>query len=252
MQVRYFDVNEQGCSVRCKLYCADAHDIRRVIVHCHGFGSHKDAKSGEKFAQRAVSKRRGTAVVGFDWPCHGEDARKNLTLADCDTYLGLVVSYVRQTFETDELYAYATSFGGYLMLKYLAEHENPFRKVALRCPAVHMRRSLVDAIMSADELNKLSHGKPVLVGFERKVKVDQRFLDDLAAFDVTAREYYDVAESIVVVHGTADEIVSFQAVKSFAEDNVIEFVPVEGADHRFRDPKKMDWAISRIIDFFEL
>ena len=25
---KYFDINESGCSVRCKLYCADPHSIR--------------------------------------------------------------------------------------------------------------------------------------------------------------------------------------------------------------------------------
>ena len=252
MQQKYFDINEQGRSVRCKLYCADAHDVRQVIVYCHGFGGHKDAKAGEKFAERAVAKRRGTAVVAFDWPCHGTDARKSLTLADCDTYLGLVVAHAKRALGADGLYAYATSFGGYLTLKCLAEHGNPFRKVALRCPAVDMRRSLVEAIMSRGDTERLARGKPVLAGFDRKVKIEQAFLDDLAAFDVRAREYFDFADDILVVHGDADEIVPFDVSRDFAEANVIEFVPVPGADHRFRDPRKMDWAISRIIDFFEL
>ena len=45
-----------------------------------------------------------------------------------------------------------------------------------------------------------------------------------------------------ILHGTADEIVSFDVARQFAEDNVIEFVAVDGADHRFHDPKKMDAA----------
>ena len=109
---KYFDINESGCSIRCKLYCVDPHAVKRVIVFCHGFAGHKDTKSAETFAARAVTKRKGTAVVVFDWPAHGEDARKNLLLEDCDEYLSIVIAYAREHFGTDELYAYGTSFGG--------------------------------------------------------------------------------------------------------------------------------------------
>ena len=34
------------------------------------------------------------------------------------------------------------------------------------------------------------------------------------------------------------------------EDDVIELVPVEGADHPFRNPKLMDTAIHTIVEFF--
>ena len=249
---KYFDINEAGASIRCKLYCADARAVGRVIVFCHGFGGHKDNRAAETFAERAVAKRKGTAVVVFDWPCHGSDARKNLLLEDCDLYLGTVVEYVRRQFETDELYAYGTSFGGYLLLKYIAEHGNPFRKVALRCPAIDMYSTLIGAVATEDDLHKIAAGKPVLVGFDRKVKVSSQFLDDVKANDVRQNEYFDVAEDLLIIHGTADEIVPFEMSATFADDNVIELVPIEGADHRFHDPRKMDAAIARIIDFFEL
>ena len=248
---KYFDINEQGCSIRCKLYCADAKNVRRVIVCCHGFGSSKDSKSYETFAERAVAKRKGTAVIVFDWPCHGDDARKNLRLDDCEAYIRLVTDYAHSHFGIDELYAYGVSFGGYLLLKYLAQNGNPFRKVALRCPALTMYRSLTDNIMAAGDEEKLKAGKPVLVGFDRKVKISPEFMDELAAFDVTTLEYFDYADDILIVQGTADEIVSFEVAREFADANVIEFVAVEGADHRFHDPKKMDLAISRILAFFE-
>ena len=249
---KYFDINEQGCSVRCKLYCEDAAAVKRVIVCCHGFASSKESASYETFATRAVAKRKGTAVIAFDWPCHGEDARKNLLLSECETYLSLVVEYARARFDTQELYAYGVSFGGYLLLKYLAEVGSPFRKVALRCPAIHMRQTLEEAILSDEDLRKLQAGKAILVGFERKVKITREFLDALEAADVASWSYFDFADDLLIVQGTADELVSYVSVVAFADDNVIELFAVEGADHRFHDPRKMDAAIARIIDFFEL
>ena len=248
---KYFDINESGCSIRSKLYCGKPDDVRRVVVFCHGFGGHKDNKAAETFAHRIIAQWKGTAVVTFDWPCHGEDARKHLSLVDCDTYLGIVVSYVQRRFQTDELYAYGTSFGGFLLLKYLLDHGNPFRRIALRCPAVDMLGTFMRVIATPDDLRKLEAGKTILAGFDRKVKIDKSYLEELRALDIQDREFFDYAESILILQGTADEVVSYETTAKFADDNAIEFVPVEGADHRFHDPKKMDMAIARIISFFE-
>lgn len=247
-----FDINERGSSIRCILYCNNSRDVSRVIVVCHGFSGHKDTRSTQTFAQRAVSKRRGTAVVAFDWPCHGSDARKNLRLDDCDAYLSTVVDYCRSRFGTDELYAYGTSFGGYLLLKYLSEHGNPFCKVSLRCPAINMHDSLLGAMASEDDLHKLAAGKPVLAGFERKVRVTPEFVAELAEADIRQREFFDYADDLLIVHGTEDAVVPFEVSRAFADNNVIEFVAVEGANHRFNDPRKMDVAIARTIEFFGL
>ena len=43
---------------------------------------------------------------------------------------------------------------------------------------------------------------------------------------------------------------SSEAEAEELQNNVITFVPVEGADHPFRDPKLMDFAIHTIIEFF--
>ena len=41
-------------------------------------------------------------------------------------------------------------------------------------------------------------------------------------------------------------------LQEFAENNIIEFIPVEGADHRFRNERKMETAIKSILDFYDL
>ena len=58
------------------------------------------------------------------------------------------------------------------------------------------------------------------------------------------------ADDMMILHGTADTTVPIEDSRAFAENNVITFVPVEGADHPFRDPKLMDFAIHTIIEFF--
>lgn len=248
---RYFEINENGHNVRCKLYCSDPQNIRKIAVFCHGFGGHKDNSAAAKFAQRMLSKYKGTGLVTFNWPCHGDDVKKKLCLEDCNAYLGLVVRYLKQKYEPQELNAYATSFGGYLTLKYLVENGNPFRKVALRCPAVNMYDVLTKAIMAGQELEKLQKGKDVPVGFDRKIMVSPQFLQELQANDIRDYDYLDYAEDILILHGTQDEIVPYEEVYAFAEDNLIEFISVEGADHRFRHPQAMELAIKKILGFFQ-
>lgn len=248
---RYFEINEGGHNVRCKLYCGDVHDIRKIVVFGHGFGGHKDNGAAEKFAHRMISKHKGTALVTFNWPCHGDDVKKKLALEDCNTYLSLVVDSLRRRYEETALYAYGTSFGGYLMLKFIAEQGNPFCKIALRCLAVNMYDVLTGAIMAADEMEKLQKGREISVGFDRKIPVSPRFLEELQVNDIRKLDYLEWAEEILVLHGTADEIVPFSAAQAFCEEQLIEFVPIEGADHRFRDMKKMDQAMKLILEFYQ-
>lgn len=249
---KYFDVNEAGHSIRCKLYCNDIRGIKKVILFGHGFGGHKDTKAAERFAEAVLSKYKGVAVMTFNWPCHGDDVKKKLVLADCDTYLSLLIAYIKKQYGTEELYAYATSFGGYLFLKYISEHGNPFRKMVLRCPAVNMYQSLTERVITPQEAEKLEKGKEVLVGFDRKIAVNRQFLADLQAADITRRDYLDYAEDILILHGTKDEIVPLETVQTFADNNLIECEAVEKADHRFQDPAIMGAAIKRMLAFLNL
>lgn len=249
---RYFEINEQGHNIRCKLYCRDIHTIRQVVVFCHGFGGHKDNSAAAKFAERLTSKHKYAALVTFNLPCHGDDVKKKLTLELCMTYLELVLGHVREKFDTEELYSYATSFGGYLTLLYLSRMGSPFRKIVLRCPAIPMAEILMDTIATAGDAEQLRKGREVTVGFDRKVPVSPAFLRELEENDIRKTDYLDWAEDILILHGTQDEIVPIQGTETFCEENLIEFIPVEGADHRFRNPRAMDLAIKNILDFYHL
>ena len=44
----------------------------------------------KEFAEKLLSKCGNVMVVVFDWPAHGDDIRKRMTLAECCDYLELV------------------------------------------------------------------------------------------------------------------------------------------------------------------
>ncbi len=245
-----FTVSSNGVSISCKLYAGELSDVKSVVLFGHGFGGSKDNKAAEKLAKRLISKNKGVVLIIFNWPCHGDDVRKTLRLDDCGRYLEEMLAYVGSAYPDAELYGSATSFGGYLYLKYISEHGSPFKKLCLRCPAVDMYDVLTQNILTEDDIKKLEKSKPVLVGFDSKIRIDKAFLDSLKEADITEREFIDWAEDILIIHGSRDEVVPFGAVRDFADANIIEFDPVEGADHKFHDPVKMDHVLKRFAAFF--
>ena len=250
---KHFDINRGGFSIRSKLIINNNDKSTRsfddVVIVTHGFGSNKETAGTLHFGEHLTSKYKGFAVIAFDWPCHGMDARKKLTVEECLTYLTLVVEYAKEELGAKRVYNYSSSFGGYLTLRYLIEVGNQFTKIALRCPAIHMYQSMM-SYLSEEDKAKLQKGKEISVGFERKMKVDRSFFDDLKNFDVMDHEYFDFADNMLIIHGTKDEMIPIEDSKAFAENNVIEFIPVEGANHPFQNPNHMALATHKIIEFF--
>ena len=249
MKAQDYTVSRNGYNVSCKLYYEDKKAIPAVVLFGHGFGGHKDNKAAEKFAERALDKLK-LCTVTFNWPCHGDDVRKKLRLGDCDGYIAAVIEDIRARYGDPALYGYATSFGGYLFLKYISDHGSPFRRMALRCPAVDLYRIQTEKIMTPEELLRIEKGKETAVGFDRKVALDREYLDQIKAVDLLGRDFTLWMDDVLILQGLRDEIVDPDTVRRFADDQLMEFVPVEHADHRFQDPRAMDEAIKAILDFF--
>lgn len=248
---KYFDINEQGFSVRCKYYYdKNPHTAERIVIATYGFGGNKDNKAVEKFADRLISKYHGYGVICFDWPCHGKDARNRLDAEECITYLDLAVRYAREVMHAEHVYNYSSSFGAYITLRYLEEKgEDPFEKTAFRCPALRIYDSLT-AHLSEDDWGKMKKGKEITMGYDRKMKIGADFFEDLRTHDVSSGDFISYADSILMIHGTKDEMVPIAVTREFSENNVIDLIEVDGADHPFSNPKHMDLAIQKIISFF--
>lgn len=248
---KYFDINEEGFSIRCKIYYnKNLHNHTDVVIATYGFGGNKDNKAIEKFADRITTKYKGYVVVCFDWPCHGADARNKLIPEECMKYMELVIGYVKNELKAERIYNYSSSYGAYITLRYLNElGSNPFDKIAFRCPAITIYDALADHITDA-EWGKLNKGKDILRGHERKIKVSKEFLDNLKEHDVREYDFMEFADEIIMLHGTKDDAIPIEIVQEFSDNNVIELYVVEKADHPFSNPDYMDFAIQKMIEFF--
>lgn len=247
---KYFEINVNKHNIRCKSYVGDPKKVKRMVIFLTGFAGHKDHGAAEKFADRMLSKYKDIAVLTFNWPSHGDDVKKRITLQDCLEYLSLVLDYVRDTYDAPKVYAYTISYGGYVVLRYINLFGNPFQKLALRCPAVNMHESLTQSIMRRDEYDLILKGKAVPVGFDRKIEVGPDFLQELAEADIRKMSFLDYADDILMIQGTADEVIPYDEVHAFSEDNVIELLTVEGADHRFQNPNHLEIVTKAVIEHF--
>ncbi len=247
-----FDIISNGLSIKCRLYYTELKNIEKIILSCHGFAGSKDNSFSKKLANDYYKINPEIGVLVFDWPCHGNDVRQTLNLNMCDQYLSAVINYIQNNLRITELYAQGTSFGGYLILKYLLEHENPFKKIALRCPAINMYDVLTRSILSEDEFTRIMKEKIVQTGFSRKIKISKQLLSELHENNISTADFSDFSDILIIIQGTQDEIVSFDYVSKFADDNIIEFYPVEGADHTYKDPSKMRYCLDLIENFFSI
>lgn len=250
MAPRYFDINAKGHSIKCKIYCDNIRELQKIVVFAHGFGGHKDNKAAERFAETIMSKVKKVGVITFDLPAHGSDVKKKITLEDCYLYFDLLLEYIKEQMKIETIYMYATSFGGFLTLNYIQQRGNPFCKIALRCPAICMYDAMAGRILTDENKELLEKGKDVLAGFDRKIKLDKAFMDEIQSIDLMQMDFIDFADDMLIIHGTNDEIIPIDRVREFSENNVIEFIEVEGADHRFKDVSMMLLAHSKIINFY--
>lgn len=249
MNIKEFSIHDSQSNICCVLYSGDG-AIERAVIYCHGFAGHKGTRAAARFAEYMLPKYKDMAVLCFDWPCHGDDVRKKLCLADCSAYLGAVIRYAKEILNAGEIDCYATSFGAYLTLKYVAEDGDPFRLIALRSPAVNMYE-VMNSLLTDENRTQIRKGKNTLVGFDRKIAVGKAFLDELKQADIAEVDYRSIADSVLIMHGNKDEVVPFDAVSRFAERSQIDFIPFPNADHRFSDPKQMTEAIQYVEAFFE-
>lgn len=247
---KYLNINGNGCSIKCKLFSNGAFSFENVVICCHGFSGNKESTAFKKLAEKILPLSKSTAIIAYDLPCHGEDARPNIDLNACELYLTTLIDYARTKLKAANFYACCTSFGGYILLNYIHSHGNPFKKAVLRCPAVTMHKLITETIISADDMKKLNKTKSAMAGFDKKIKVTKKFIDELEVNDINAYDFSSFKNDLLIIHGTDDDIVPFDVVKQFAMDNQIPFIATAGADHRYKNPVHMSCFVNSAYEHF--
>ena len=109
-----------------------------IIVAMHGFCGDTESSCISALEKRALELNIG--LITFDWAGHGESEAtgEQLTINNCMADIDSIIEHVKESHPEAKLVAFSTSFGGYLTLLYLRNHETVFDQVILRSPAIHM------------------------------------------------------------------------------------------------------------------
>lgn len=241
VDLKKFALQTEDYSIPCKLFTAG--DPEFVVIGVHGFAGDKESSVLAALADR-LCRMKG-ALLCFDFPAHGESAAPDacLRVGNCRRDLLCVVDYVRRNFPDRGYGLFATSFGGYITL--LCSEELKDFRIILRAPAVTMARSFMECIVSVTEKEFLEAGGATC-GFERKMFVPYEFYRDLLDNSVAVPE-----EEILIIHGTEDDVIPYEAVKTLAEEHPqVRLISVEGADHRFKGPGECEMIVEKSVQWF--
>lgn len=233
-----FGIKHSDYEIKCKIFCPS--ETVGVIFGVHGFAGDKESSVLSALAKELNA--RGYSLICFDFPAHGKSEADDsfLRVDACKRDLLTVIGYFMHRLGDVKYGIFATSFGGYITL--LCADELRGFKVMLRAPAVTMARSFIDVILPISYEEFIENGYAIC-GFDKKMRVSVDFYNDLLANPPIIPDY-----PICIIHGTADDVIPYSAVKEIAEQfPTVELITVEAADHRFKRKGELDRIIEESI-----
>lgn len=261
MNERYLKIEE----IPAKLFSGEKYE--RCVLALHGLGGSKESYAIKQLAERLCP--RGFAVLAFDWRCHGERkcGFEELTVENCFEDLRAAERWLRENISED-ISVFATSFGGYVTLLGTLRGKAPYRRIALRVPAVNMAESLVScARVSAEEKsarpaeNLPDPNAPILeaarkTGFFRvrtgaeyivPFSVYEEFSDNSCMVEIPALREIPAA----VVYAENDELVRRADTEKFLALNpAVKSRMISGCGHRMAESEeKLFEALDFAADF---
>lgn len=252
MVSKAFSFTADGSEIHCLSYSVPHRPVKTAVLSFHGFSSSKNTSSGVALADALLAKNPDCTVIYFDLPCHGDDTCEKLTVEGCLRYTTLVRNYVHDTMGIRDICLYGTSFGGYLALLCASRRPEDYRRIVLRCPGVELISAFRKNILAPGEFERIQNGEKLPAGLGTKLEITKTFFDEIEANPLSDCDFSPVRDKLLIIQGTADEVVSCEAVKAFAERNSIPVILVPGADHRFLDKDKMSFAMQQLISFMGL
>lgn len=234
-------------TIPCALTVSDDEAPGRVVLGVHGFAGSKDDAIQRDLAEEMALF--GAAAIRFDFPAHGENPEKELTLAGCVGTLVEVARYAREEYpEVSDLCLFATGFGAYVTLLALPElMKLPGRvKLVLQTPSVRMERTLL--AMTGLTSQTLWAMDRYTLPTPRPLTVTCRFYEELAAHNTMA----EVPIPMLILHGQQDAYVAEEDLRMFYDLNdQAELVILPGVTHQFLEPGAWDMVVDLTRDWFD-
>lgn len=242
MHIFEFEIQSDKYAVPCKLYEPQIMP-QLVVIGVHGFAGDKESSVLSALAQSLCDKN--SALVCFDFPAHGKSLAEDsaLSVSNCKNDLEKVIGYVKNRYPHSRYGIFATSYGGYITLLSMPRLSD--FSIVLRAPAVYMDKVFTEKLIPISKAEFISKGGAQL-GFERQMLVSSSFLDELKSNPVN-----DIKTPLMIIHGTKDDIVSYQDIEDFCKKNEgVRLIPIENADHRFKNAGEIDLIIKNAMEWY--
>lgn len=241
---------------------------KAVVCLLHGHGEHV----GRYQHVMAHLAENDIACVAFDFRGHGKSEGRRGHMPSMDLILDDVeesLKFARLSFLDIPMFLFGHSFGGCVTLNYVLKKplseltgfvaSSPWLALAFEPPSWKVKMgeimaSILPRFSLTSELNPehLSKDKQVVVDYSSDPlvhnKISAKFFSEVVkAGDFVSQNASDTKILGLVYHGTADQIISFQATKDAAEKSKkIEFHGLDGVFHEPHNDLEKDEVMKLI------
>ncbi len=242
-----------------------------AVGFVHGMGEHS-ARYQHVAAAFAEAK---IASMGYDRRGHGQSEGKRGHTISFEAFIEevkMLVTNLKKTYGDIPVFLYGHSMGGNLVLNYLVSEEvevdgiiasAPWIQLAFKPSPVKIQagkwvRSLLPGLSMKNELNPDFLSR---IPAEVKAYVDDPLVHDKITPNTGVRmldkaeflHVYDgkISHPLLIMHGTDDQIISYQAAKDFADrvEGPVEFKTWEGGYHEIHNDLEKEAVIAYAKDW---
>ena len=151
---------------------------------------------------------------------------------------------------------FASSFGAYITLLYLAAHPFPNTKAFLRSAAVDMYGIIQQWIVSSPMWHKSEDGNAQYdyispeYPYQREMRITRAFVSDLARYRPSER--YPIANppKLAMIHGSLDATAPIAEARELAVRTSAVFKEIPGGEHRLIGPGELETVQTEALQFF--
>ena len=240
-------ISRGGLETPCLLREPEYGTPLRIVLGVHGFGGcmHEDIQ--ENIAEEM--ELFGSVVLRFDFPAHGENPERELTLKGCMDTLLNVAEFARERYpELEDLCIFATGFGAYVTLISLNELiEMPGRvKLVVQTPGLRMHQT----VLNMKRINKVTLEAMGCTTFNisRPLQLTYSFYEELEANNALVS--YPIP--FLILHGEHDDYIPREDIlnlRRLSERSKLVIIP--GASHRFLEEGAWDMVLDLTRDWFD-